>query len=231
MRISTGLLLCVVVALPAALAAPAQAGQVRAEPGKVAAVRKKLKGILKRLGDDSWRVREKASEELVTLGPPAVTLIAEHVNHRDPEVAMRVQQALLRLKGRPGAAIEGLTLSAALVGRKPRPGEAVTLWLTITNTSKADISIFQHFWSLALQPEPDKGTSHARTVFVSMKAEVKPLDFLRLKPGQSICCLMDAEPIKSAKGAALTQAYLEICLLYTSPSPRDRTRSRMPSSA
>ena len=30
-----------------------------------------------------------------------------------------------------------------------------------------------------------------------------------------------------AKGAAMTTA----CLLYTSPSPRDRTRSRMPSSA
>ena len=27
------------------------------------------------------------------------------------------------------------------------------------------------------------------------------------------------------------QFQLEICLLYTSPSPRDRTRSRMPSSA
>ena len=26
-------------------------------------------------------------------------------------------------------------------------------------------------------------------------------------------------------------AYPDICLLYTSPSPRDRTRSRMPSSA
>ena len=26
-------------------------------------------------------------------------------------------------------------------------------------------------------------------------------------------------------------AYIGICLLYTSPSPRDRTRSRMPSSA
>ena len=25
--------------------------------------------------------------------------------------------------------------------------------------------------------------------------------------------------------------YVDICLLYTSPSPRDRTRSRMPSSA
>ena len=27
------------------------------------------------------------------------------------------------------------------------------------------------------------------------------------------------------------RAYGKICLLYTSPSPRDRTRSRMPSSA
>ena len=29
----------------------------------------------------------------------------------------------------------------------------------------------------------------------------------------------------------LQQAWRDICLLYTSPSPRDRTRSRMPSSA
>ena len=28
-----------------------------------------------------------------------------------------------------------------------------------------------------------------------------------------------------------TQQQLDACLLYTSPSPRDRTRSRMPSSA
>ena len=33
-------------------------------------------------------------------------------------------------------------------------------------------------------------------------------------------------------GATLTQdLHLQLCLLYTSPSPRDRTRSRMPSSA
>ena len=29
----------------------------------------------------------------------------------------------------------------------------------------------------------------------------------------------------------LEEDYIVICLLYTSPSPRDRTRSRMPSSA
>ena len=31
--------------------------------------------------------------------------------------------------------------------------------------------------------------------------------------------------------AELTYEQCKICLLYTSPSPRDRTRSRMPSSA
>ena len=31
--------------------------------------------------------------------------------------------------------------------------------------------------------------------------------------------------------AQLERLYPQICLLYTSPSPRDRTRSRMPSSA
>ena len=31
--------------------------------------------------------------------------------------------------------------------------------------------------------------------------------------------------------AAWNEAFYNFCLLYTSPSPRDRTRSRMPSSA
>ena len=34
-----------------------------------------------------------------------------------------------------------------------------------------------------------------------------------------------------SKDAIIEFAYLKGCLLYTSPSPRDRTRSRMPSSA
>ena len=46
--------------------------------------------------------------------------------------------------------------------------------------------------------------------------------------------LIDLSP-KGVKGnaaeAALGRAYITCCLLYTSPSPRDRTRSRMPSSA
>ena len=37
--------------------------------------------------------------------------------------------------------------------------------------------------------------------------------------------------ILEAAGGIMTNKYAEGCLLYTSPSPRDRTRSRMPSSA
>ena len=42
----------------------------------------------------------------------------------------------------------------------------------------------------------------------------------------------DLSEIGASRNAAyLRQAILDPCLLYTSPSPRDRTRSRMPSSA
>ena len=37
--------------------------------------------------------------------------------------------------------------------------------------------------------------------------------------------------IKDKFGALIVVKSCNICLLYTSPSPRDRTRSRMPSSA
>ena len=42
--------------------------------------------------------------------------------------------------------------------------------------------------------------------------------------------LVDSESTSDTNGFTRTY-YLNICLLYTSPSPRDRTRSRMPSSA
>ena len=45
--------------------------------------------------------------------------------------------------------------------------------------------------------------------------------------------LMTLDRIKAMPVAELAakNAHLWFCLLYTSPSPRDRTRSRMPSSA
>ena len=41
----------------------------------------------------------------------------------------------------------------------------------------------------------------------------------------------DFEVIKVSTSKTTGQQWVQYCLLYTSPSPRDRTRSRMPSSA
>ena len=49
--------------------------------------------------------------------------------------------------------------------------------------------------------------------------------FIKGPRGSGVCCLNGAAARKAVNGDVI------ICLLYTSPSPRDRTRSRMPSSA
>ena len=38
-------------------------------------------------------------------------------------------------------------------------------------------------------------------------------------------------PVSRLIGSRFVWHHIDVCLLYTSPSPRDRTRSRMPSSA
>ena len=54
--------------------------------------------------------------------------------------------------------------------------------------------------------------------------------FLRLF-NQGIILGEDTEKMSKSRGNVVDPDELVSCLLYTSPSPRDRTRSRMPSSA
>ena len=49
---------------------------------------------------------------------------------------------------------------------------------------------------------------------------------LFLENGNTVYGVEPNEPMRKA-----AEGLLSVCLLYTSPSPRDRTRSRMPSSA
>ena len=61
----------------------------------------------------------------------------------------------------------------------------------------------------------------------------------KIAPGQIISIAakqlqIDSVPLEAMLGSVAKEASMEnanFCLLYTSPSPRDRTRSRMPSSA
>ena len=80
--------------------------------------------------------------------------------------------------------------------------------------------------TLVLHIDTDGGeVSHAREMFKRVVSQAKD--------GPKMIAFVDFRAISA--GAMISYAHEEIyissCLLYTSPSPRDRTRSRMPSSA
>ena len=82
---------------------------------------------------------------------------------------------------------------------------------------------------------PQKGAKQ-RIVFMGSPAFAIPtLD--HLVKTHEVCAVYSQPAKKSGRGMKKTPvpvaayAHSADCLLYTSPSPRDRTRSRMPSSA
>ena len=54
---------------------------------------------------------------------------------------------------------------------------------------------------------------------------------IELHPGTPYCDVATLNRIARQQGLCLAIAQASICLLYTSPSPRDQRGSRMPSSA
>ena len=66
---------------------------------------------------------------------------------------------------------------------------------------------------------------------VIFKKELKDFEDNLLPLGLLVLALGLRESLKSPDYVRLINFEISGCLLYTSPSPRDRTRSRMPSSA
>ena len=75
------------------------------------------------------------------------------------------------------------------------------------------------------------------SVLLEMKQERLEKVIDRLPPGDKAILMMkyiddmQIREIGDVLGKTESAVKMQICLLYTSPSPRDRTRSRMPSSA
>ena len=93
-----------------------------------------------------------------------------------------------------------------------------------------------------LMPEQTKG-KHARTVYLNERMQKEIGQYLRvLRIKDPTKPLFYTQKQAGFSANSLTQYFFYLyravgidgassCLLYTSPSPRDRTRSRMPSSA
>ena len=79
-------------------------------------------------------------------------------------------------------------------------------------------------WPLArLQPYARNAKAHGADQVAKIAASMAEF-------GWTVPCLV-AEDGELIAGHGRVLAATQLCLLYTSPSPRDRTRSRMPSSA
>jgi hypothetical protein len=79
---------------------------------------KKIQGLVNQLGDDSFDVREKASESLISLGRVAVPLLREARQNPDPEIAHRAAQCVQRIDQGSAASLPAAA-TRLLVLRKP----------------------------------------------------------------------------------------------------------------
>ena len=82
-------------------------------------------------------------------------------------------------------------------------------------------------WKLGVVDVDDGGVGFAESFFF---LESLGVDFLGKVEGVSACG-GESDDFLEPVGACSFNMKSGACLLYTSPSPRDRTRSRMPSSA
>jgi hypothetical protein len=98
----------------------------------------KLAELIKRLGDDAYTVREKASEELTAAGRVALPLLKEAVHDPDLEVSRRAERILQQLES--GNDLQVVLASARLLAaRKPAGAvEAVLAYLPFVEDPSAE---------------------------------------------------------------------------------------------
>ena len=93
------------------------------------------------------------------------------------------------------------------------------------------------FWFTNQTKYLTKAASLFRTFFLDPETRMNPnLEYAVTEPGCKVCNDGTNDPAKCGWGGTVQLARIRyalscICLLYTSPSPRDATLSRMPSSA
>jgi hypothetical protein len=90
----------------------------------------KVRTLIRKLADDSFKVREQASKDLVTLGAVAIPLLRAAARDDDDEVARRARSCLRQIRARAGeTAVNAATIGAVirLLGLRKPAGAAEVL--------------------------------------------------------------------------------------------------------
>jgi hypothetical protein len=91
--------------------------------------RNALRELIRRLGDDAFAVREKASAELAAQGPAAAPLLRQAVNDPDPEISRRASQCLKKMEGAVGPQVIAAVVRLLALRRPPGAAEALLAYL------------------------------------------------------------------------------------------------------
>ncbi len=89
------------------------------------AVRARGETLLRRLGDDDFAVREKATEEIKALGSPMIPLLRQAIRHADLEVRQRAEACLAALEKDRAVPLSPTT--ARLIALRRPAGAAVAI--------------------------------------------------------------------------------------------------------
>jgi hypothetical protein len=111
----------------------------------------KLARIIRRLGDDSFEAREKATEDLIAAGRPAVPFLKAALKDPDLEVARRAERCLDSIQQTPITAL--LTAASRLVAdRKPvGAAEVLLAYLPMAEEELVEESLFASLAAVGLR--------------------------------------------------------------------------------
>jgi hypothetical protein len=174
--------------------------------------------LVRRLGDDQFKVREKASKQLVTIGPRARPFLEAAAKDADPEISRRARECLQQI----GEGATSSVVSAAvrvLAQRKPPEAASVLLeYLPAAEDESVAETIREALTALAVRdgkPEPalvaaltDKAAAkraaaavalcraHLPTVLPSVRKLLDDRDpHVRLRVGLALTALRDKDAV------------------------------------
>jgi HEAT repeat protein len=85
----------------------------------------RIKGLIRRLGDDDFKAREEASRKLAMLGPRARPFLQAALKDPDPEIVRRAQDCLERVAR--GTSVTALSAAVRVLARRRPPNAAAVL--------------------------------------------------------------------------------------------------------
>jgi HEAT repeat protein len=119
--------------------------------------RKRIAALIRQLGVDDFRVRERASAELVKLGNPATPLLNRAASDADVEVARRAARCLQRIRSTVGPTVSAAVSRLVGVRRPTGAAEVILAYLPFANDEMVEEAACRALAAVALRdgkPQP-----------------------------------------------------------------------------